>query len=165
MDLTCISTMIEEGRNEEALASLENICQEDDKNPGLFKIKGYLYSQMGMVDNYLDNLEEAAGIYPDDEEIITELCEILFDLGRKKDAGKYLNKYLERKPESEWAKDMLSEIPGEEGLPSSCGQDFLEHYLSLFIGREDVYAKQVENINGRAGYVPVYGKFGENVLR
>jgi len=119
MDLTCISTMIEEGRNEEALASLENICQEDDKNPGLFKIKGYLYSQMGMVDNYLDNLEEAAGIYPDDEEIITELCEILFDLGRKKDAGKYLNKYLERKPESEWAKDMLSEIPGEEGLPSS----------------------------------------------
>ncbi|MEQ8169003.1 MAG: CRISPR-associated primase-polymerase type A1 [Candidatus Eremiobacterota bacterium] len=165
MDLAVISHLINEGKESEALNNLNNMEQDDDNSISFFKLRGHLYSHMGMMEDYLENLFNTLKFYPDDEETVMELCEMLFDLGRKMEAEPYLKGFLEKHPDCEQAKDMLKELPSENGLPLSFSDDFLTHYLSLFSGREGVYAKQTESINGKPGYFPLYSQFDSSSLK
>jgi hypothetical protein len=165
MEMAVISNLIDEGKEREALDNLNNMESDDKNSISFFKLRGHLYAHMGMMEDYLENLLQTVNVYPEDEESLMELCELLFDLGRKIEAKKYLKSFLEKYPDNEQAKEMITEIPSENGLPLSFSEDFLTHYLSLFTGREVVYAKQTESINGKPGYFPVYNQFDSSGLK
>ena len=163
MSLTIISNLVNEGKNEEALSSLNELPNEN-KNFEFYKLRGHVFSQMGLIQEYMNNLIQTADNFPENENAVMELCELLFDTGKKFKARPFLKAFLEKSPECEWAQDMLNQLPENYKLPSDYSEEFLEHFLSLFTGREEVYAKQTENINGKPGYYPVYNPFRQEEL-
>lgn len=139
-----------QGKNEDALAALNQAAQKSPNNAAIWRLLGNLQVQMDRANDAVNSFERALAIKPDDVSVIIEYCRALIGLNRMTDALEIARRSEPSARTSERFMDLLLGLEAQVGDKESARDR-----------REKMLAARPNDVPNRLALIDLYITLGQ----